>query len=117
MTAIKIFLDEDVHHLIAHALRLRGRFALTAVDADRQGASDLEQIRFAAENGCAMLSYNVSDFPRIHYEMMAADEHHCGIIVAIQDIPAANARALLAILDAFSAEDLADELLYLNNWM
>ena len=29
MTAIKLYLDEDVHHLIAQALRLRGWTALT----------------------------------------------------------------------------------------
>jgi hypothetical protein len=106
-----------VHHLIAHALRLRGWEALTTVDAARQGSTDLEQIRFAAEHGYVVLSYNVSDFPRLHYELAGAGEHHAGIIVGTQDAPAANARMLLALASTFSAQDLEDQLLYLSNWM
>ncbi|MBC8870234.1 MAG: DUF5615 family PIN-like protein [Planctomycetes bacterium] len=116
MTPVKVYLDEDVHHLIAHALRLRGWDALTTIAAGRQGSSDLEQLRFAAENGYAILTYNVSDFPRLHYEIIDADDHG-GIVVATQDDPSANARTLLSLLSAFSSEDIADQLIFLNNWM
>jgi hypothetical protein len=37
--------------------------------------------------------------------------------VAAQDDPAANARTLLKLLSVFSADDLVDQLLFLNNWM
>lgn len=117
MTPIQIYLDEDVHPLIAHALRLRGWTALTTVEARRQGTSDLQQIEFAAENDYVLLSYNVTDFPRLHYEFIGAGNHHCGVIVATQENPGANARALLEILNIFSGQDLLDQLIYLNNWM
>ena len=117
MTPIKVDLDEDVHHLIAHALVLRGWHAITTIDVGRQGSTDLEQIRFAADNRFAILSYNVADFPRIHAEITGADGHHAGIIVATQQDPAANARAMLLLVSTFSAEDFADQLIYLNNWM
>ena len=90
MTPIQIYLDEDVHPLIAHALRLRGWTALTTVEAGRQGTSDLQQVEFASEHGYPLLSYNVTDFPRLHYEVLAAGNHHCGIIVATQDNPGAR---------------------------
>ena len=38
MMPIKVYLDEDVHHLIAHALRLRSWEAITTIDAGRQGS-------------------------------------------------------------------------------
>ena len=117
MTPIKVYLDEDVHHLIAHALRLRGWQALTTIDAGRQGSTDLEQVQFAADNRFAILSYNVADFPRLHAEITDADHHHSGIIVATQNDPAANARTMLSLVSTFSAEDFADQLIYLNNWM
>jgi hypothetical protein len=117
MPPIKVYLDEDVHHLIAHALRLRSWEVLTTVDAGRQGSTDLEQIHFAADNGYAILSYNVSDFPRLHYEITGAGGHHAGIIVATQEHPAANARTILELVSTFAAEDLIDQLIYLNNWM
>lgn len=110
-------MDEDVHTLIAHALRLRGWEALTTVEAGRQGSSDLDQIRFATEKGYAILSYNVADFPRLHYEIINAGGRHAGIIVATQNNPAANARTLLSLIDTFSAEDFSNQLIYLNNWM
>jgi hypothetical protein len=53
----------------------------------------------------------------MHGEMISAGRHHAGIIVATQDDPAANARAILLLVSTFSAEDFVDQLLYLNNWM
>jgi predicted nuclease of predicted toxin-antitoxin system len=117
MTAIKVFLDEDVHALIADALRLRGWEALTTVEAGRQQSSDIEQIQFALENGYTIVSYNVADFPRLHYQITGGGQHHAGIIVATQDDPRINARVLLSLVSTFSAEDLRDQLLYLNNWI
>jgi len=117
MPPIKVYLDEDVHHLIAHALVLRGWNALTTVEAGRAGSNDFQQIQFAATNGYVIISYNSSDFPRLHYEIMDAGNHHGGIIVATQENPWANARALLSLLSTFSADDFVDQLVYLNNWM
>lgn len=117
MKPIKVYLDEDVHSLIAHALRLRGWEALTTIEAGRQEANDLEQIRFAADRGYAILSYNVSDFPRLHRQIMSTGDHHAGIIVATQDHPGQNAKAMLSLLNTFAADDFVDQLLFLNNWI
>jgi hypothetical protein len=111
MTPPKIYLDEDVHHLIAHALRHRGWEALTTVDAGRPATEDLDQIRFAADSGHAILTYNITHFPRLHYELMNSGDHHAGIIVATQENPSANARTMLSLVSAFAAEDLVDELI------
>jgi hypothetical protein len=116
MGAAKVYLDEDVHLFIADALRLRGWQALTTNDAGRRGAGDRDQVRFATENGYAFLTYNVRDLPRVHYEMLAAGEHHSGIIVAVQDDPRRTIRALLNLLASVSAEALCDSLVYANNW-
>jgi hypothetical protein len=64
-----------------------------------------------------ILSYNVTDFPRLHDEMLAAGRHHAGIVVATQEHPRRNAKTLLGLVDAFEAEAFVDQLLYLNNWM
>ena len=116
MADIKIYLDEDVHPFIADALRLRGWQALTTVEAQRRSSTDREQLAFATANGCALLTYNSRDFPRIHYEILAAGEHHAGIIVATQEDPRRNVRAMLNLVATLSAEALQDGLAYLNNW-
>ena len=41
---IQLFLDEDVHSGLAHALRKRGYDVLHAQELDRKGRSDLDQL-------------------------------------------------------------------------
>jgi len=117
MRSAKVYLDEDVHPLIADALRLRGWEALTTIEAGRQGSTDEQQVEYATENGFVILSYNVTDFPAMHYRILADGKTHAGIIVATQENPGRNAKTLLKLLDIFDAEDFADQLIYLNNWM
>lgn len=116
MTAIKFYLDEDVHTFIAESLRLRGWEAQTTVEANRRETDDADQIGYASENGFALLTYNASDFPRLHHELLAEGDKHAGILVATQDDPKRTLRALLVVASHFTAEDLEDQLLYVNNW-
>ena len=88
--AAKVFLDEDGHSFIAEALRHRGWQALTTAEAGRLGATDTEQMLWAAAGGYVFLTYNIRDFPRLHYEMAQRGESHAGLIVATQDDPRAN---------------------------
>jgi len=117
MAAIKVYLDEDVHSFIAEALRLRGWQALATPQAGNQRASDIDQVTYATQNGYSILTYNVTDFPRLHNEILASGGTHAGIIIATQERPSANARTLLSLLGTFTAEDFVDQLIYLNNWM
>ena len=116
MTAVKIYLDEDVHTYIAPALRLRGWSALTTEEAEQRGAEDIDQIFFATHRGYSILTYNVNDFPRLHYEIVGQANSHAGIIVGTREDPRRNIRALLNLLNTLSAEDIVGQLVYLNNW-
>lgn len=116
MAAISLYLDEDVHTYIAHALRLRGWQAFTTEEVQRRSATDQDQIHFATENGYSIVTYNVRDFPRLHYEIIASRESHNGIIVAKREDPSRNIRALLNLLNTLSVEAMRDQLVYLNNW-
>jgi predicted nuclease of predicted toxin-antitoxin system len=117
MTNIKIYLDEDVHTYIAEALRLRGWEALTTEEAVRRGRGDPDQIAFATNQGYTILTYNSDDYPRLHYTILGSGETHTGIILATQDNPRHNIRALLNLLNSLSAEEMRDQLVYLNNWV
>jgi predicted nuclease of predicted toxin-antitoxin system len=115
MAEIKIYLDEDVHPFVAQALRLRGWDALTTVEAGRRSSTDRDQLAFAASQGYSLLTYNVGDFGRLHAELLAAGDTHAGIIVATQDDPRRNIRALLRLLNSATAETMTDALIYLTN--
>ena len=116
MTAIKIYLDEDVHTYIASALRLRGWDALTTEEAEQRGTNDIDQILFATRRGYSILTYNVNDFPRLHYENISQGNTHAGIIVGTREDPRHNIRALLNLLNTLSTETITGQLVYLNNW-
>jgi hypothetical protein len=62
------------------------------------------------------MTYNVHDYPSLHYEWLAAGKHHVGIIIASRENPRRNIRALLNLLALVSEEEIADQLEYLNNW-
>lgn len=116
MTALRLYLDEDVHAFIADALRLRGYEAIITRDHGRLGANDTDQLTFIQRHGYALLTYNVNDFPHLHFQWLAVGKHHPGIIIASRENPSQNIRALLNLLSLVSAEDLADQLEYLNFW-
>ena len=117
MAAIKVYLDEDVHTFIAQALRLRGWEALTTQEVGRRGADDRDQISFATAQGYAILTYNSSDYPRLHYEIVTGGRTHAGIILATQENPRQTTRAQFNLLNTLSAEAIHSQLVYLNNWV
>jgi hypothetical protein len=116
MAAIKVYLDEDVHTYVAQALRLRGWEAQTTEEAGQRGADDRDQISFATAQEYAILTYNINDYPRLHYEIVTSGETHAGVIVGTREDPRRNIRALLNLLSKLSAEAIKGQIVYLNNW-
>jgi hypothetical protein len=116
VTNIKLYLDEDVEVFLADAVRRRGYEATTARDRGNLGISDFAQLTFACQNGFVLLTCNVSDFPRLHWELMSRNEHHTGIVVARKESPTITLRRLLTLLSSRSTEDLRDSLEYLSSW-
>ena len=61
--AARLYLDEDVHAAVASGLRRRGHDVLTTVEAGRSGATDLEQLSFAASEERAYSPSTVATSP------------------------------------------------------
>jgi predicted nuclease of predicted toxin-antitoxin system len=80
----KLFLDEDIHTGLAHALRQRGFDVVHAQDLKRKGRSDGEQLAFAVHDERCLVTFNVRDFVLLHNQYMAQNKEHCGIIVSKQ---------------------------------
>ena len=74
---IQYHLDENVDHAVAHGLRLRGIDVTTSTDARLIGATDEEQLAFAATEGRVLVTHD-SDHLRLHHEGAS----HCGIVYA-----------------------------------
>lgn len=85
MGQFKVYIDEDAmdNDLVA-ALRARGVVVITALDAGLVGRPDDQQLAFAADQGCVLYTFNVSDFYRLHAAWVKAGREHAGMILALQ---------------------------------
>lgn len=81
---IELFLDEDVHSGLAHALRKRGYDVIHAQELDRKGQSDLDQLLFAVQQERCLFTFNVKDFVILHNQYAKNQQEHWGIIVSKQ---------------------------------
>lgn len=116
MRKIRAYTDEDVDIAVSTALKLRGFEASTTLDHRKSGNPDEEQLMYATSIDAVLLTHNVQDFPRIHYEFMKHGKHHSGIIVA-KKLPVGEiVRGFLHLASTLSADDMKDRLEYLSNW-
>ena len=85
MSVISIYIDEDaMDGDLVSALRSRGISVVTASDAGLTGKTDEEQLAASAELGCALSTFGVSDYYRIHAQWTDAGREHGGMILASQ---------------------------------
>lgn len=110
---ITVYLDEDVHVLVARLLAQRNCVAVTARDADQLGKSDPEQLEYAAKRGMAIVTHNRGDFESLHRQYLASGQIHAGILIAIDNQPYRLARRILAAWDMYTADEMRNQLLYI----
>ena len=119
MSQIKLYLDEDAmhSHLVA-ALRSRGVPAITVWDAGMTEKTDEEQLAFATEVGCALYSFNVSDFHRLHTKLVGVGREHAGMILARQRRYSVGEqlRRILRIRASMTAASIRNKVEFLSNW-
>lgn len=114
--AIKLYLDEDIDPLLARVLRDRGVDCLSTQEADHCGLSDVDQLAFAISQGRAILTFNVRDYVQLAKEYALSGKHHSGIIVS-DHLPFRELlRRILALILRHAHEELADKLLWLQDY-
>jgi len=113
---IKLFTDEDVDPDLAEALRRRGYDAVCCLQAGRSNLriSDHDQLTYAAQQGRAILVFNVVDYVRLDRRWKAAGQQHAGIVVSpkIEDV-GELLRRVMRHLDIVSPDQQGDTLLWL----
>ena len=119
MSQIKIYIDEDAmdSDLVA-ALRSRGVTVITVSDAGLAEKSDDEQLAFAAEQGCVLYTFNVSDFYRLHTVWAGAGRQHSGMILAPQQrfSVGEQLRRILRLRAATTSVRMRNQIEFLGNW-
>jgi Domain of unknown function (DUF5615) len=117
---IRLYLDEDtVSAALIRALQNADLDVLTVAEADRLGMSDAAQLRWAAECGRVLYSFNVGDFCRLHRDFLAQGENHAGIILAAQRQYSIGqqVRGLLKIAAEQTTESINNQILFLSSYV
>ena len=110
---IELFLDEDVHSGLAHALRKRGYDSIHAQELDRKGRSDSDQLLFAIQHERCLFSFNVKDFVILHNQYAKSWREHWGIIVSKQLPFRETMSRLLRLLQRNAKETMKNHLEFL----
>jgi hypothetical protein len=119
VSRIKIYIDEDAMDSdLVGALRSRGVTVITALEAGLAGKSDDEQLAFAAEHGCVLFTFNVSDFYRLHREWTGAGRQHAGMILAPQQrfSVGEQLRRILRLRTTTTTARMRSQVEFLANW-
>jgi predicted nuclease of predicted toxin-antitoxin system len=115
---IRPYLDHNVHLWLADALRCEGYDIVVAREVGNARASDEEHLRWATERGRTVVTYDRTDFPRLNRQWRTDAQTHAGIIVSVAPprLPASVVvRRLLRVLDAVTADEMVNRLLWLDH--
>jgi hypothetical protein len=114
---IRLYLDEDtISRALMAALGARNVDILSAHVAGFISVPDERHLRFAAEQGRVVFTFNTRDFARLHYQWLSGGQHHAGIIVSDQLHVGQLVRRLLKLIDALSAQEMIDRIEFLGSW-
>jgi len=116
VSAIRLFLDEDVWPGLALALRERGFDAVHVYELGRDGLSDSEQLAYAAQEGCAILTHNTKDFVPLAVEYFFGGRSHAGVILSPQIEKGELLRRTLNLLRTLPAKEARDTVRYLADY-
>ena len=110
-----VYVDEDVHILVAELLRSKGFHSITARDAGMLHQSDDSQLEFAARNGMAILTHDYMDFLNLHTRYLEAGSSHSGIILArrFPMSPYWIADKVEELLNQLTADELDNQLFHI----
>lgn len=81
---VKLYLDEDIHGLLAALLRARNISVETTQESSMLGQSDEAQLTYAIKSEAALVTHNRVDFENLYTSYMQKSMKHHGIIILIR---------------------------------
>jgi predicted nuclease of predicted toxin-antitoxin system len=116
---VALYTDEDVTSDLAPALRWRGYVAQSTAEASNLEIDDEVQLRYATEQGMAILTYNSQDFVPLAEKWYFAGQEHAGIILSQQFDRRQFGellRQVLRLLDSLTADEMWNQVVYLQRF-
>ena len=111
---IKIYTDESVPVAVAAGLQRRSMDAISARDISNLGLTDVQQLKYAVDNGYVLLTHD-TDFIALGHAHTARGEHHPGIVYVHQYKLSIGEiiRRTKEIVDLISADESRDHIEFL----
>jgi hypothetical protein len=108
----RLYLDKDVDVLVADLVRGQGFAAAKARSEAMRGATDAEQLAFAAEQGRVLVTHNRLDFEELAVGYYEEGRTHGGIVCAFRRPPHDLASRLVRLLNEYTAGEFENQVVY-----
>ena len=112
----KLYLNEHLSPRLAEQLRQHGFDVTATLEAKRGEADDDEQLAYAASEQRALVTFNHKDFAVRHERYRAEGKEHWGIILSTEERVDVLRRRLLRLLNTLSADELKNQIRWLNEF-
>ena len=112
----KIHLNENLSPSLAIQLREHGFDVTSSQEANLLSEPDEVQLAYAASQQRAILTFNFGDFAHLHDRYLAERKEHWGIIFSTEEPIGILFHRLLRLLNSVSAEELKNQIRWLNEF-
>lgn len=114
--APRLPLNENLSPRLAEQLRKHGFDVTTSHEMNMLAVPDDAQLIFAAAAHRAIVSFNVRDFAPLHDQYQAIGQTHWGMIFSTQEPINILFQRLLRLLNSITAEELKNQIRWLNEF-
>jgi predicted nuclease of predicted toxin-antitoxin system len=112
----KLYLNEHLSPRLVAQLRQYGFDVTSTLESGMVEADDDEQLAYAASQQRAIVTFNHKDFAVRHAQYLAAGKEHWGIVLSTQESTDVIRQRLLRLLNTLSAEELKNQIRWLNEF-
>jgi predicted nuclease of predicted toxin-antitoxin system len=116
MSPPKLYLNEHLSPRLAEQLRKYGFDVTSTLEQRMVEADDDEQLAYAASDRRAIVTFNHKDFAVRHARYLAEGREHWGIVLSTEEAVDVVRRRLLRLLNTVSAEELKNQIRWLNEF-
>ena len=111
-----LYLNEHISPRLAAQLRRYGFDATSSQESGMLSQSDEEQLVRAVSRQRAIVTFNFTDYAVLHDQYLADNKEHFGIILSTAERMAVLLHGLLRLLNTVSAEELKNQIRWLNEF-
>lgn len=112
----KLYLNEHLSPRLAAQLRQHSFDVTSTLETGMKEADDEELLAYAAAEQRAIVTFNHKDFAPLHELYLAEGKEHWGIILSTEETISVLRRRLLRLLNMLTADDLKNQMRWLNEF-